>query len=88
MVRIPTLALSKSGNGSKVIPSSQPVIQAPRLYIILQCGVLIWKPFEYSVLWPFGLDLADSIFTIHLFSGKCKENYEMCCIVGLSGIRY
>ena len=30
---IPTLALSKSGYGSKVIPSSQPVTQAPLLSI-------------------------------------------------------
>ena len=32
---IPTLALSKSGYGSKVIPSSQPVTQAPRCALII-----------------------------------------------------
>ena len=31
---IPTLALSKSGSRSKVIPSSQPVTQAPVYFIV------------------------------------------------------
>ncbi len=29
------MALSKSGNGSKVIPSSQPVLQAPRCFVVI-----------------------------------------------------
>ena len=40
---IPTLALSKSGSRSKVIPSSQPVTQAPVSYIVLYVLSLLNK---------------------------------------------
>ena len=36
---IPTLALSKSGSRSKVIPSSQPVTQAPVSYCFIHYNI-------------------------------------------------
>ena len=40
---VPTLALSKSGYRSKVIPSSQPVIQAPLLFNCIYNTLILTK---------------------------------------------
>ena len=54
---VPTLALSKSGNGSKVIPSSQPVIQAPRCLIV----IYIIQYFTMNFQWFSGMRKYNSV---------------------------
>ena len=65
---IPTLALSKSGSRSKVIPSSQPVLQAPVFLFIFYSIYHIFKKCKYFMIF------------CHI---RNDETYTPCCMDSL-----